>query len=199
MSYILAATDGKLMHDGPILCSSLSRKWSRVADRAAKPSYSVQEISEALIEALLEDGRALPLEEIKALPSQNRRIPFESTGEQVDEILEFLQESGLAGAIKRQFRGGLTTDGHDMVRLKPLFAVGLKEHARAKVRQICAEMRGQRTHSLCVRLRSAVVGCDYAKVAQSILSPAFNQSSPRLVLRDGIDDGPQLPEPGGAA
>lgn len=152
-----------------------------------------------MTEALQEDALALPLEEFKALPSQTRRIPFESTGEQVDESLEFLQESGLAGAIKRQFRGVLATYGHDMVRLKLAFAVGLKEHARAMVRQICAERRRNLTSSLCDRLKSVVADHDYAEVAQSILSPAFNQSSPRRVLRDGIDDGPQLPEPGGAA
>ncbi len=186
------------MSDGPHLSLPLRRPWPKLAERAAKPAYSVDEMVDAFEAGLRRELREVPsvIREIMGGGEQAALFDDDRIG-QLEAARSAAWGSALAAvaincAIEATQSGRFGDDGflHAMKAALREFALGqfrsMEEHYLGK-----AGIRS--ASSLRTRLDACLRATDLGAVVRKYMtSSARKMPNPPPEIRTGIDEGPHL-------
>lgn len=186
------------MSDGPHRSLPLRQHWRKFAERAATPSFSLNEVAEALPIALLKDFREVPVQQISAILLGDRQISL------------FPQNrTGLLEAVRGVCRG--STPGTILIDCaieasangltgRSALHTALENAFQAHVRGVCHSIEEHyyrkdppNAINIRARLKAACRQVSYATLASEMVSgKPGNIGKFHPEKRMGIDEGPQL-------
>jgi hypothetical protein len=185
------------MSDGPLKSLPMQRHWKKLAERAANPSYTCDEVDEGLLPPLMREFKEAPLSEIRAIlgGGEQGTLFNESRAAQLDAARQACRGSAAGNtlidcAIKAN-ANGMTGDA----ALRHALRNALEDRARAGCHQIEEyQYREEPRNGAKVRdrLSEARMRCPYDRLASELMSNPKSNKSLRLRKRTGIDEGPPL-------
>ena len=186
------------MSDGPWKSLRMRPHWKQVAKQAENGAFSPEELSGALVVALLKEAEELPLEAVcRAVVPSDQSVLFRPD---LDGEFEELRRDHTGSKVVQTLltclrdREASGSSGRDMV--ESAVADTLDECARDHSRAIQEHYyRKRRSPTVPVdrRLAAAHRLCDFQGLASRMVAPsgsAASSSSP--AKRSGLDDGPLL-------
>lgn len=186
------------MSDGPHRSLPMRRQWRDLAERAATPAYSAEQVAEAFPLALKRDFREAPLSQVRDILGGSAQTSLfkEDRAAQLEGARQACRGSAAGNtlidcAIEANAQG-LTGDAAFRSALEnaiDAYARGgchqIEEHWRRKEPESTANVRE--------RLREARTACGHDAVASELMGgePAGSRDL-KLPKRTGVDEGPPL-------
>ena len=184
------------MSDGPHKSLPMKPRWKRVADRAFKAAFSVDQVGEAVEGALREDWRAeVPPEFRKALAKavlDDGALFADQALRDVDHLRGECASPLQAAAID-EVRAALEMGLRGSAAIEAGVAGALAQRALRAARQIEEHILrevGRSVPGLRSRLESAIEESQVRDLTRAVLSGSRRQV--RLPKREGLEEGPRL-------
>lgn len=183
------------MSDGPHRTLPMRRPWRDLAERAATPAYSPDEVNAALPLALRDEFREAPLAEVADILRGERQGSLfrEERSHQLNALRASYPGSVVATTLIECALEAVADGLQGESALHIAVTNALKAHGRTGGRQIEEHYQRNRSHGneLRDRLLRARKHCRYDALASELLSEG-QAGDVRPHRRSGIDEGPQL-------
>jgi hypothetical protein len=185
------------MSDGPYKSLPMRRHWRALAERAATPAYTPDQVAESFPIALKNEFREAPLAQIRNILGGPQDSLFqEDPVIQLEAVRRSYRGSAVANTLidctLEAYAEGLTGD----TAVKAALENALDEYARAGCLQIEEHYRReepQSTMNVRDRLKVARIQCPHSEIASELMSgDAGARGKARLQKRTGLDEGPSL-------
>ena len=188
------------MSNGSPSSLPMRRRWKLVAERADKRSYTVEEITEALVPALDQDCRdemspafIAGLRQVAEEPSLFRDVAAERL-----ESLRPLAGSGMGRTILDNVGPLAATDIEGWSLLKESMKAAVQDRANRGIRQVeeehyLREATAPRANNVRGRIEDSAARADLDGLVASVLSADATRIPRRPAKRTGLDDGVTLP------
>jgi hypothetical protein len=187
------------MSDGPHRSLPMRRRWQVVAERADKRSYTVEEITDALVPALEQDCRTEMSPEFIARLLRVAEEPslFTDVATARFESLRPLAGSGIARSVLDNVAPLSATDLKGWSLICESVKAAVNDRANKGVRQVeehyLRKESAPRANNVRGRIESGIAGTDLDALVARVLS-ADPAGAPRAPAKQtGLDDGVILP------
>ena len=187
------------MSDGPHRSLPMRRRWQLVVERADKRSYTVAEITDALVPALAQDCRTEMSPEFLAGLRRVADEPslFPDAAAARLESLRPLAGSGIARSVLDNVGPLAAADLEGWSLICESVKAAVHDRANKRVRQVeehyLRKESAPRANNVRSRIESGVAGADLDALVARILS-ADPAAAPRPPAKQtGLDDGVMLP------
>lgn len=186
------------MSDGPHRSLPMRRHWRDLAERAATPAYSAEQVAEAFPIALKRDFREAPLSQVRDILGGSAQTSLfkEDRAAQLEAARQACRGSAAGNtlidcAIEANALG-LTGDA----AFRSALENAIDAHARGGCHQTEEHWRRKEPESTAnvrERLREARTACAHDAVACELISGESTGSRDlKLLKRIGVDEGPPL-------
>jgi hypothetical protein len=182
------------MSDGPHKSLPMRRHWRRLAERAAIPAYSSDEVNEAICAALKKEFREAPLSRVADIlrGDEQGSLFAEARTEDLDSVRHVCPGS-VAGttfidcAIEAALRG---LPGDEALHFALTSALAALARSGCRQMEEHFQRKGFHAAELRERLRAARNDCRYGVLASEIIGDRRAQRE--VTKRSGVDEGPSL-------
>ena len=185
------------MSDGPVKSSEMPKHWRDLKDRASNIAYSLDQVSEALVQAVKMDFKDAPLSEVRSIlgGGEQGSLSLEDRVGQLDELSQSNRGSVVTGTLIDCLNEVIANSLQGESACEEALQNALKTHSQNRFHQIEEHYYREGSSSelnIRKRLHDAEAGCSYAKLASELMFDTPSKGNLRLSKRTGIDEGPLL-------